>query len=48
MADYIWLIPVFPQSAFSSTAFFGRRLPKTVVSWVACLALFCLIRGVGR
>jgi NADH-quinone oxidoreductase subunit L len=40
MADYIWLIPVFPAVGFLINAFFGRKMPKTVVSWVACLALF--------
>jgi NADH-quinone oxidoreductase subunit L len=40
MADYVWLIPVFPAIGFLINAFFGRRLPKAIVSWVACLALF--------
>jgi NADH-quinone oxidoreductase subunit L len=40
MADYIWLIPVFPAIGFLINAFLGRRMPKAVVSWVACLALF--------
>jgi NADH-quinone oxidoreductase subunit L len=40
MADYIWLIPVFPAAGFLINAFLGRKMPKTVVSWVACLALF--------
>lgn len=40
MADYIWLIPVFPAVGFLINAFFGRKLPKRIVSWVACLALF--------
>jgi NADH-quinone oxidoreductase subunit L len=39
MADYIWLIPIFPAVGFLINAFFGRKIPKTVVSWVACLAL---------
>ncbi len=40
MADYIWLIPVFPAVGFLINGFFGKKLPKSVVSWVACLALF--------
>lgn len=39
MADYIWLIPIFPAVGFLINGFLGRKLPKTVVSWVACLAL---------
>ncbi len=39
MADYIWLIPAFPAVGFLINAFFGRKLPKAVVSWVACLSL---------
>ena len=41
MADYIWLIPFFPALGFIINSAFGRRAPKTFVSWVACLALFC-------
>jgi len=40
MADYIWLIPLFPALGFIINACFGRRTSKTVVAWVACLALF--------
>ena len=40
MADYIWLIPVFPALGFLINAFFGQKAPKAVVSWVACLAMF--------
>ncbi len=39
MADYIWLIPVFPAVGFLINGFFGRKMPKSVVSWVACLSL---------
>ena len=39
MADYIWLIPAFPAAGFLVNAFFGRKFPKAVVSWVACLAI---------
>jgi NADH-quinone oxidoreductase subunit L len=40
MADYIWLIPAFPAAGFIVNAFFGRKVSKAIVSWVACLALF--------
>jgi NADH-quinone oxidoreductase subunit L len=40
MADYIWLIPAFPAAGFLVNAFFGRKMSKAIVSWVACLALF--------
>jgi NADH-quinone oxidoreductase subunit L len=40
MANYIWLIPAFPAVGFLINAFFGRRIPKALVSWIACLALF--------
>jgi NADH-quinone oxidoreductase subunit L len=40
MADYIWLIPFFPGLGFILNACFGSRTSKTVVAWVACLALF--------
>ncbi len=39
MADYIWLIPVFPAIGFLINGFLGKKLPKAVVSSVACLAL---------
>lgn len=41
MADYIWLIPVFPAIGFLINGFLGTRMPRTLVAWVACLALFC-------
>ena len=40
MADYIWLIPAFPAAGFLVNAFFGQKMSKAAVSWVACLALF--------
>ncbi len=40
MADYIWLIPVFPAIGFLVNGFLGRKLPRALVSWIACLALF--------
>jgi len=40
MADYIWLIPFFPALGFIVNSAFGSRASKTVVSWVACLAIF--------
>ncbi len=39
MLEYVWLIPAFPAIGFLINGFFGRRLPKRVVSWVACSAL---------
>ena len=40
MADYIWLIPVLPAVGFLINGFLGRKLPKGVVSFIACLAIF--------
>src|SRR3989339_112402 len=40
MADYIWLIPLFPALGFIINSAFGGRASKTFVAWVACLALF--------
>jgi len=40
MADYIWLIPVFPAVGFLINGFFGKKAPKAFVAWVACLAIF--------
>jgi len=40
MADYIWLIPFFPALGFILNSAFGRLVSKTVVSWIACLAIF--------
>jgi NADH-quinone oxidoreductase subunit L len=41
MADYIWLIPFFPLLGFIVNGSIGGRLSKTLVAWVACLAIFC-------
>ena len=41
MADYIWLIPFFPALGFAINSAFGSRIPKTLVAWIACLALLC-------
>ena len=40
MADYIWLIPLFPALGFIINSSLGGRASKTTVAWVACLALF--------
>jgi NADH-quinone oxidoreductase subunit L len=40
MADTIWLIPFFPALGFLINSSFGRRASNTVVSWIACLAIF--------
>jgi NADH-quinone oxidoreductase subunit L len=39
MADYIWLIPFFPALGFIINSSCGGKLSKTVVAWIACLAL---------
>lgn len=39
MADYIWLIPLFPALGFIINSTIGPRASKTFVSWVACLAI---------
>ncbi len=40
MADYIWLIPLFPALGFIINSAFSHRASKTFVAWVACLAIF--------
>ncbi len=40
MADYIWLIPLFPFLGFIINSSFGGRMSKTFVAWTACLAIF--------
>jgi len=40
MADYIWLIPVFPAIGFIINGLLGGKTSKTFVSWVACLSIF--------
>ena len=40
MADYIWLIPVFPAIGFLINAVAGNKLSKNVAACVACLAIF--------
>jgi len=39
MADYLWLIPVFPLMGFLINGFFGKRMPRSIVSIVACSAV---------
>jgi len=39
MLDYVWLIPLFPAVGFMINGFFGTRLNKKLVGWVACSAL---------
>lgn len=36
MIDYIWLVPAFPLLGVLINGFFGRRISKAAVGWVAC------------
>ena len=45
MADYIWLIPLFPALGFIINSMLLGRASKTLVAWVACLALFAAFLG---
>lgn len=40
MADYIWLIPVFPAIGFIINGLLGKNFSKGVTAWVACLSVF--------
>jgi NADH-quinone oxidoreductase subunit L len=40
MADFIWLIPVFPAIGFLINGLLGRNFAKGVTAWVACLSVF--------
>ena len=39
MADYIWLIPVFPAIGFLINGLLGKNFSKGLTSWVACLSV---------
>jgi len=39
MLDYVGLIPLFPAIGFVINLFFGRRMPKGVVGFIACAAI---------
>lgn len=39
MADYIWLIPLFPALGFIINGLFGVWMTKRAISWIACLAV---------
>ncbi|MDI6754480.1 MAG: proton-conducting transporter membrane subunit, partial [Thermodesulfobacteriota bacterium] len=39
MLDYVGLIPLFPAIGFAINLFFGRRLPKGAVGFIACAAI---------
>jgi len=39
MLDYIGLIPLFPLLGFAVNLFWGRRLPKGAVGFIACAAI---------
>jgi NADH-quinone oxidoreductase subunit L len=40
MAEHIWLIPFFPALGFILNAALGGSTSRTIVSWIACLAVF--------
>ena len=41
MADYIWLIPVFPAIGFLINGLLGSDVfKKGLTAWVACLSVF--------
>jgi NADH-quinone oxidoreductase subunit L len=39
MLDYVGLIPLFPAIGFAVNLFFGRRMAKGTVGWIACGAI---------
>jgi NADH-quinone oxidoreductase subunit L len=39
MADFIWLIPVFPAIGFLINGLLGKDFPKAITAWVACLSV---------
>ena len=39
MIDYIGLIPLFPAIGFALNLFFGRRMGKGAVGFIACAAI---------
>ncbi len=39
MVDYVGLIPLFPAIGFAINLFFGRRMSKGVVGFIACAAI---------
>ena len=39
MLDYVGLIPLFPAIGFAINLFFGRRMAKGVVGFIACAAI---------
>ncbi len=40
MAEFIWLIPVFPAIGFLINGLLGRNFPKGLTSFVACASVF--------
>lgn len=40
MTEYIWLIPLFPAIGFILNGIFGKKIPRRLVSWIGCLAVF--------
>jgi NADH-quinone oxidoreductase subunit L len=46
--DLIWIIPLFPLVGFAINGLFGKRMPKSVVAFIACGAvLLAFIFAVG-
>jgi NADH-quinone oxidoreductase subunit L len=40
LLEYIWLIPVLPAIGAIINGIFGKRLPKSVIHWIACSLVF--------
>ncbi|MFU8856038.1 MAG: NADH-quinone oxidoreductase subunit L [Deferrisomatales bacterium] len=38
--EYIWLIPLFPMVGALINGLIGKRLPKSLVHWIACGSVF--------
>ncbi|MDP2960676.1 MAG: hypothetical protein Q8N71_04555 [candidate division Zixibacteria bacterium] len=36
MIEYIWLIPLLPLLGFLINGLLGKKLGKTLVSWIGC------------
>jgi NADH-quinone oxidoreductase subunit L len=34
--NYLWLIPLLPLGGAALNGLFGKRLPRSIVSWIAC------------
>ncbi|MBE0616582.1 MAG: NADH-quinone oxidoreductase subunit L, partial [Proteobacteria bacterium] len=38
--EFIWLIPLFPMVGALINGLLGKRLPKSLVHWIACGSVF--------